>query len=100
MKFMRDMDTIKGDFKDQGVEFLAVNVFEDADAGRSYAESSGYDFNWVHADEDAVKRLGIQGIPALIVVDQNGSVVWRSGLFTPFLGGSDLRRTLDDLTSG
>ena len=97
---MRVMNPIKSDFENQGVEFLAVNVWEDNEAARAFAESSGYDYRWAQTDEASIERLGIASIPTLIVIDQNGNVVWRSGLFTAFRGGADLRNALEDLTSG
>jgi hypothetical protein len=92
---MRDMNTIKGDFVDRGVTFMAVNVYEEADAALRFAESSGYDFHWARADDETAGTLGVATTPALIVVDASGKVAWRSGLFTSYRGGSDLRRALE-----
>ena len=96
-KFMRDMNPVKTDFAKQGVEFLAVNIFDEVEAARQYIDSSELDYNWVHTDDSAVDALGIKGIPLLIVLDRDGTVAWRSGLLTPFRGGSDLRRVLEKL---
>jgi hypothetical protein len=97
---MRDMNRIKKEFDGRGVQFLAVNVFDEVEVARDHVESSVYDFHWARADEETTSRLGIAGLPALIVVDGNGGVVWRSGLLTAFRGGSDLRRALEELTGG
>ena len=97
---MRVMDTIKGDFAGQDVDFLAVSVFEDAEAASKFADSSAYDFNWGHMEVEAAERIGVESVPSLIVVDGNGNVAWRSGLLTPFRGGTDIRRALRELTGG
>ena len=94
---MRDMNPIKADFAEQGVEFLAVNIFEEAEAARQYIDSSGLDYSWVRTDDSSIDTLGIKGVPLLIVVDRDGTVAWHSGLFTPFRGGTDLRQTLEKL---
>jgi hypothetical protein len=94
---MRDMNTIKSDFVNRGVTFMAVNVYEETEAARRFAESSEYDFHWAHADDEAASALGVMAIPALIVVDASGKVAWRSGLFTTYRGGSDLRKALERL---
>ncbi len=100
MKLMRDMSTIESEFAERGVEFLAVNVYDEPEAARRFIESSGYDYTWARADEQTLEQLGIGSIPAMIVLDQSGSVAWRSGLFTLVSGGSDLREALDELTRG
>jgi hypothetical protein len=97
---MRDMNNVKSDFTDQGVEFLAVNVFEEPEDARSFIDSSGLDYSWMRADERTIEALGIKGVPTLIILDREGVVAWRSNLFTPFRGGVDLRQALEGLTGG
>lgn len=97
---MRVMDTIKSDFAGQSIEFLAVSVFEDAEAASKFVESSSYDFDWGHMEVEAAARIGVESVPSLIVVDGNGNVAWRSGLLTPFRGGTDVRGALSELTGG
>jgi hypothetical protein len=97
---MRAMNPIKSEFEDSGVRFLAVNVYEEAEVARRFAETSGYDFEWARADDDSIGRLGIRGIPAVIVIDRDGNVAWRSGLFTSVRRGNDLRKALKKLTRG
>jgi hypothetical protein len=97
---MRAMNPIKKDFEASGVRFLAVNVYEEPEAARKFAETSGYDFQWARADDDSTQRLGITSIPAVIVIDEDGNVAWRSGLFTTIRRGSDLRKALKKLTRG
>lgn len=97
---MRAMNPIKSDFEDSGVRFLAINVYEEAEAARRFAETSGYEFEWGRIGDDSTQRLGITSIPAVIVIDGDGKVAWRSGLFTTVRRGSDLRKVLKKLTRG
>ena len=87
---MRDMNAIKQDFSERGVEVVAVNVFDELEAARGVADQSGYDYRWARCDERAASRLGIRAVPALIVIDRDGRVAWRSGLLTTLRGGADL----------
>ncbi len=77
------------------MEFLAVNVYEDAENARRFIESSGLDYTWLRGDDSVIEALGIKGVPTLFILDREGTVVWRSGLFTAFRGGRDLRRALE-----
>jgi len=95
---MRDMNPIKSTFAEQGVEFLAVNIFEEAEAAKTYIDGSGLDYDWLRAGDATVETLGIKGVPLLIVVDADGRVAWISGLFTPFRQGRDVQRVLERLT--
>lgn len=95
---MRDMNPIKAEFAGKDVEFLAVNVYEDAENARRFIDSSGLDYTWLRGDESVIEALGIKGVPTLFILDRDGTVVWRSNLFTAFRGGSDLRRALEKLT--
>jgi hypothetical protein len=94
------MNPIKTDFAAQGVEFLAVNIFEEVEAGRRFVDGSELDFSWARTDDSTLEALGVKGVPLLIVVDGEGKVAWHSGLLTPFRGGTDLRRALEKLTRG
>jgi hypothetical protein len=97
---MRDMNPIKTDFAEQEIEFLAVNIFEETDAARSFIDNCGLDYRWVRGDDSVVETLGIEGVPLVIVLDRAGNVAWYSGMLTPLRGGSDLRRVLERLTAG
>jgi hypothetical protein len=94
------MDPIKTDFADRGVEFLAVNIYDDLENARSFIDNSQWDYSWVRADDGVIETLGIKGVPLLIIVDREGTVTWHSSPFTPFRGGSDLRRALEKATRG
>jgi hypothetical protein len=94
------MNPIKSEFEKSGVQFLAVNVYEEAEVARSFAETSGYGFLWARTDDESMGRLGINAIPAVIVLDADGKVAWRSGLLTTVRRGNDLREALKKLTRG
>ncbi|MDX1389109.1 MAG: hypothetical protein R3344_07960 [Acidobacteriota bacterium] len=94
------MSPIKNDFEDKGVEFVAVNVWEEPEGALAFTEKQDDDYLWARTDDASLKRLGIKSIPALIVVDQEGNVVWRSSILTFVRQAGDLRGKLEKLTRG
>jgi hypothetical protein len=85
---MRDMSGRKQDYKDRGVEIVAVNVFEDPQVVREWIASSGLDYRWAFADAAAREALGIEAVPAQVILDRDGKVAWTSSM-TSLFGGAD-----------
>lgn len=76
------------EYREQGVEFLAINAFEDPQAGRDWIASSGLDYRWVFAGESATEAFGVAAVPTQIILDKQGKVVWTSNV-TSLFGGAD-----------
>ena len=66
---MRVMNPMKSEFEDRGVEFLAVNVWEEPEGALKFVADRDWDYRWARTDDASIKRLGIESIPALIVID-------------------------------
>jgi len=96
---MRAMSDLKDEFKKKGVQFVAVNV-QDSDTGaRQFIASSGLEYTWVRADDEEASEAGVSSIPALIVLDEQGNVAWRSSIVSILKGPEVLRPVLTDLIS-
>lgn len=95
---MRAMSPMKNEFRAKGVQFLAVNVFDDLDTMERFVSSSDIDMTWLWGGPDAVEAYGVRSVPALLLIDENGTVVWKSGLRTVVTGASDLRAALERTT--
>ncbi len=97
---MRAMGELKKEFRKKGVEFVAVNVQDSEERARAFIAESGLDYTWVRADDAEASDAGISNVPALIVVDADGNVAWRSSLLTLVRGPEVLRPVLSELISG
>jgi thiol-disulfide isomerase/thioredoxin len=77
-----------------GVQFLAVDVGEDADTVRHFVTENPFPYPVLIDPQDTLSyELGIVGLPTLMVVDRKGKVVY----FEPgVLDGDALRRILAD----
>ncbi|MHC4820675.1 MAG: peroxiredoxin family protein [Planctomycetota bacterium] len=92
---MRGMSTFEKEYEDKGVHIVAVNVLEPEADGKAWAASSGLDYDFAWISEADRKALGIEMVPAQVLVDKDGKVVWTSS-FTSIAGGPDaVRQALD-----
>jgi hypothetical protein len=96
---MRDMSPFEQEFKDRGVEFLAVNVFEDKSSWRQFVDGTDLEMTWLWGGDEAAAAFGVKGLPAVVVLDENHKVLWRSGLRTAVSGGRDVREALREATN-
>ena len=92
---MRAMSPMKTEFRAKGVQFLGVNVFDDFETMKRFVSTSDLDMTWVWGGPDAVELYGVKSVPALLLIDENGKVVWKSGVRTVLTGASDLRAALE-----
>jgi hypothetical protein len=95
---MRAMSPMKNEFRVKGVEFLGVNVFDDLETMERFVSSSDLDMTWLWGGPEAVEAYGVSSVPALLLIDENGTVIWKSGLRTVVTGASDLRTALERST--
>lgn len=86
---MRDMSPREEEYKQKGVEFLAINAFEPPEKGKAFIEASGLHYRWAFADEAATEAFGVSGVPCQMLVDREGRIVWTSSL-TTIPGGADV----------
>jgi hypothetical protein len=97
---MRDMSPIKQEFGSLGVEFLAVNVFEEQERWRKFVAGTDIEMTWMWGGEEAAEIYGVKGLPSLVLLDEDQKVVWTSGLRTSVSEGRDIRRALEVATGG
>lgn len=66
---------IAAEFRDQGVEFIAVNQQEDPDDILDFLATRGWDIK-VALDSDTLisRRYGVAGIPFTVIIDKKGIV--------------------------
>jgi hypothetical protein len=94
------MSPIKQEFEKRGVEFLAVNVFEEQAPWQKFAAGTDIEMTWLWGGEEAVEKFGVKGLPSLVVLDEDQKVLWRSGLRTAVSEGRDIRAALEAATGG
>lgn len=72
---------------------IAVNAFEDREVARAYAREGGLKLDFAFAPE-LVEALGISRIPAKVLLDGDGRVVWVSTGHVPLLTHAFLQARL------
>lgn len=90
------MSTWEHEYEDKGVEFLAINAKEDPQRGRDFIAANDLDFRWMWADDAALDALGVQMVPAQIVVDREGKITWVSSFTSMTEGPAAIRKALDE----
>ena len=89
------MSDFEEEYRKKGVEFLAINAFEEEAAGRAFIAEAGLDYHWAFADSDTLRALGVEMIPAQIIVDREGRVAWVSSMTSISRGVDAIRDALD-----
>ncbi|KAB1644968.1 TlpA family protein disulfide reductase [Gulosibacter chungangensis] len=75
-----DLEQVNQDFADEGVNFLGVNVYDQAPTAESFNAEFGITYPSILDVDSASVRLAFsdnvppQAIPSTLVIDQNGSV--------------------------
>jgi hypothetical protein len=91
------MSERKEEYKQKGVEILAINVFEDPQVGRDWIASSELDYRWAFADESVTEAFGVDSVPTQIILDRDGNVAWTSSLTSLFGGADAIFEALDEV---
>jgi thiol-disulfide isomerase/thioredoxin len=94
-----DLQQLSTDFADQGVQFVGVNVRDQADTARAFAEKFDITYPSIVDTNDGAVQLALAGtiapnaVPTTIVLDKQGRIAAR------VLGGLDGPSTLKTLIS-
>ena len=78
-----DLQKVYDEFKDDGVSFVGVNTFDQADQARSFAEEFGVTYPSIIDVDDATVKLAfaaatpISATPTTLVIDKQGRVAAR-----------------------
>jgi len=103
--FMPYAGKIRTDYAGQGVQIVTFNALERGKGDpKAYVESLDFPLVAIAEADDIAKDYGVKFIPGLMVVDGEGSVVYRRG-WTELPAGtkvaelwdSEVRAVLDDL---
>lgn len=91
----RILEPLHREFADRGVEFLAINVGEDATTVARYVDRTPFPYDVLLDPQDELSaRLGIYALPTVMIVDGSGRLAFNQpGLSS----GELLRRVLEDL---
>ncbi len=97
LRAMPTLQELDDEFKERGVEVLAVNLGEDPDHVLRFLERNKYTFRVV-ADQDQTigDRFGVSAIPAQLVVSADGRIEWVQVGYSPSKEGK-LRQLLERL---
>ena len=92
---MPHLEKVRQDYATEGVDFYALNIWEDSDPV-SYFSEHNYGFRLLLNGGSVATDYGIKGTPGLIVVDQAKKIVYtRNSGTSPEQVEMDLRRVLD-----
>jgi len=92
---MPSVQKIHEEYEDRGVVVYGVNVFEHDEAKAiEYLKDRGYTYGLLLGGDAVAKELGIQGIPAFVVIDREGRAAFSATGATNELW---VRKTLDRL---
>lgn len=78
-----DLESVWQEYQDQGVSFVGVNTYDQADTARAFAETYGVTYpSLIDVDEGSVKFAfaqvtAIQATPTTLVLDKQGRVAVR-----------------------
>ena len=87
----------RAEFADSGVEFVAVSIGEPEETVREFVERRPFPYPVLVDPSDEISvKLGIYGLPTVMVVDERGEVAY---LRTGISPESVLRELLAGLTS-
>lgn len=89
------MSDREAEYQQKGVEFLAVNAFEDPEAGREWIASSDLHYRWAFADAATLESLGVNATLSQILLDREGKVVWVSDFGSVMSGADSIFDALD-----
>jgi cytochrome c biogenesis protein CcmG, thiol:disulfide interchange protein DsbE len=94
---MPHLKKIRQDYATKGVDFYALNIWEDSDPV-SYFSEHNFGFRLLLNADGVATDYGIKGTPGLIVVDQAKNIVYtRNSGTSPKQVAMDVRRALDGL---
>ncbi len=75
---------LSGEYPSDRLLVIGVNVGEDREKALAFARELGLTFPiYLDPDIDFVKRLGIVELPALMVLDKDGAVAYRTKTLDP-----------------
>lgn len=75
---MPSMEALYNQYRDKGLEILAVNIQEDAEMAGAFMKNNGLTFQAVlDSDGQVSGSYGVQGIPTSFIINREGRIVAR-----------------------
>jgi thiol-disulfide isomerase/thioredoxin len=110
-RYLPALKQLEKDYRDKGVQFLAINVGADDTVVAMAAQAVKFDIEFPFVkdfDGDCVRALGVQRTPGVAILDGERRLRYRGRIDDQYrLGGtratatrSDLREALDEVLSG
>lgn len=97
-KLMPHIEQLRQEFAPKGVNFYALNIWEDGDPA-AYMEEHGFGSLLLLDADEVAKDYGVKGTPALIVVDAAHAVLYvRKSGSSPTQVETDLKFVLGNAT--
>jgi len=94
----RILESMVGDYKGKGVQFLAANVGEDEATVKSFLQKKPFPYPVLLDPDDAVSsNLGVYALPTLMIVDKKGKI---SYIQPGVADAPTLRKVLKDAGAG
>ena len=87
------LDEIQREYRDQGVQVLAINAKEDGDP-QAYMKQHDFAFPSVLDGDSIAEAYAVQYLPGLFVIDADGVVVYRRG-WTDLPAGQEVAELWD-----
>ena len=78
----RILDSIRGDYEDQGVQFMAISLGEAEETVRKFAEANPFPYPVLYDTPDRIaSEASIYALPTVMIIDREGEVSYlQSGL--------------------
>jgi thiol-disulfide isomerase/thioredoxin len=96
-QLMPHLEKLRQEFVSDGVNFYALDIWEDGDPV-AYMKENGYGFQLLLNADEVAKTYGVKGTPGLFVVDANRAVLYvRKPGGSPTRVESDVRFVLGNL---
>ena len=86
---------IYGEYRDKGVEFIGVNLWDNAGDAELFLQQEGHQYpNGIDEEGKIAIRYGVRGIPEKFFIDRDGLIVRK---FSGPMDADRLRRILDSM---
>ena len=92
------LEPLHRDFKDRGVEFVAISLGEDRETVESYVEDHPFPYRVLFDPMDQLTaEYEIFALPTVVIIDQSGNIAYQQAGLSD---GEVLRRVLEETLAG
>ncbi len=77
-RLMPHLQEVYQEYKDEGLRFYAVDIFEDGDLDPlRYFEKKGFTYTLLFLGDLVADEYGVKGTPGLFVIDRNKKIIYK-----------------------